>query len=216
MKSTSLKITVLAFLAMGVLSCKNETKEEKSLDAAAEASDLATSYKVDTSESIIKWEGSKPTATHHGTVKISSGTLLAHQNKIEAGDFTIDMKTITDEDLEGDDKARLENHLKGTTEGKEGDFFNIKEYPNGKFELTGVENNMIKGNLTLKDQTHSVVFPGRINITEDKLILESEQFELDRTKWGINFGSKSVFPNLGDQFVNDTMKLSIFIVAKKA
>lgn len=217
MKSTSLKITVLAFLAMGVFSCKNnETKEEKTLEAAAEASDLATSYKVDTDESIVKWEGSKPTATHHGTVKLSSGTLLAHQNEIEAGDFTIDMKTITDEDLKGDDKAMLEGHLKGTTEGKEGDFFNVKEYPNGKFELTGFENNMVKGNLTLKGQTHSVEFPARINVTEDKMTLESEQFELNRTKWGINFGSKSIFPNLGDNFVNDTMKLSIYIVAKKA
>lgn len=216
MKSTTLKITVLAFLAVGTFSCKNETKEEKALDKAAEASEMATSYKVDTDESIIRWEGSKPTATHYGTVEISSGTLLAHQNKIEAGNFTIDMNTIKDEDLEGDDRASLEAHLKGTTEGKEGDFFNVKDYPNGKFEMTGYENNMVKGNLTLKDQTHEVSFPAKVNIDEEKLMLESDSFELDRTKWGINFGSKTVFPNIGDKFISDNMKITIKIVAKKA
>ena len=217
MKSTTLKITVLAFLALGVISCKNnETKAEVLLDEAAEASDMATSYKIDTNKSVIRWEGSKPTATHHGTVKLSSGTLLGHDGKIEAGDFTIDMTTISDEDLEGDNKEMLEAHLKGTAEGKEGDFFNTKEYPNGKFELTGVENNMVKGNLTIKDQTHAVEFPARVNVSDDKLTLESEAFELNRTKWGVNFLSKSIFPNLGEKFISDTMKLTIYIVAKKA
>jgi polyisoprenoid-binding protein YceI len=217
MKSTSLKITLLAFLAMGVFSCKNnEPKAEQVLDEAAEASETATSYKLDTDASVIKWEGSKPTATHHGTVKLSSGTLLGHQGNIEAGNFTIDMTTIADEDLEGDDRAQLEAHLKGTAEGQEGDFFNVKQYPTAKFEMTGIENNMVKGNLTIKDQTHPVQFPAKVSVTEDKLTVESEMFELDRTKWGINFGSKSVFPNLGDKFISDTMKIAIFLVANKA
>lgn len=217
MKSTFLKITVLAFLAVGTFSCKNnETKAEEALEAAAEASEEATSYVVDTEKSIVKWEGSKPTATHHGTVKLNSGTLLAHGGTIEAGNFTIDMTTIADEDLEGEERAMLEAHLKGTTEGKEGDFFDTNNFPHGKFELTGIEGNIVKGNLTIKDITNSVEFPAKINIQDDEMSLESEQFELDRTKWGVNFGSKSVFPNLGDKFVSDAMKISILIVAKKA
>ena len=176
MKSTTLKITVMAFLAVSAFSCKNnETKAEEALEDAAEASDVATAYKVDTSESTIKWEASKPTATHYGAVELSSGTLLANGGEIEAGDFTMDMNTIT-----------------------------------------GIVDNMVKGNLTIKDQTIAVEFPAKINVTDDKLTLESEQFELDRTKWGINFGSKSVFPNLGDKFVNDIMKITIFLTANKA
>ncbi len=217
MKSTTLKITVMAFLAVSAFSCKNnETKAEEALEDAAEASDVATAYKVDTSESTIKWEASKPTATHYGAVELSSGTLLANGGEIEAGDFTMDMNTITVGDLEGDDRAALEAHLKGTAEGKEGDFFNAKEFPIAKFEMTGIVDNMVKGNLTIKDQTIAVEFPAKINVTDDKLTLESEQFELDRTKWGINFGSKSVFPNLGDKFVNDIMKITIFLTANKA
>ncbi|HLV91793.1 MAG TPA: YceI family protein [Aequorivita sp.] len=217
MKSTTLKITLLAFLAVGAFSCKNnETKTEEPLEVAAEASDLATSYVVDTEKSIIKWEGSKPTTTHFGTVNVFSGTLLAAGDKIEAGNFTIDMKSIVVQDIDGDERAMLEAHLKGTTEGKEGDFFDTNTYPHAKFEMTGIENDIVKGNLTIKDKTHAIEFPAKIIIEGDAMTLETEQIELDRTKWGVNFGSKSIFPNLGDKFVSDTMKVTISLVAVKA
>lgn len=217
MKSITVKITVLAFLAFGVFSCKNnESKTTEVIEEAAEASESATSYQVDTDASIIRWEGKKPTATHFGTVELSSGTLLANDQEVEAGNFTMDMTTITDEDLEGDEKAYLEAHLKGLTEGKEGDFFDTTKYPTATFELTGVEGNIVKGNLTIKEQTNPVEFPAEITVTDEELIIESDQFDLDRTNWGINFMSRSIFTDLGDKFVNDTMKIAVHIVAKKA
>lgn len=217
MKLFTVRITVLAFLAFGVFACKNnETQIEETLEAVAEASDAAASYQVDTEESVIKWEGKKPTATHFGTVSLSSGTLLAFNETVEAGNFTIDMNTITDEDLEGDEKEYLEAHLKGLLEGKEGDFFDVTKFPNALFELTGIEGNIVKGNLTIKDKTNAVEFPAEITVTEDKVIISSEEFGLDRTKWGINFMSRSIFTDLGDKFVNDTMKLTVHIVAKRA
>ncbi|HLW32671.1 MAG TPA: YceI family protein, partial [Aequorivita sp.] len=128
----------------------------------------------------------------------------------------IDMQSIVVEDLQGEDKARLEAHLIGKVEGKEGDFFNATEFPNAKFEMTGIENNIVRGNLTIKDLTHAIEFPATVTIEGDTLVLKSEQFEIDRTKWGVNFGSKSIFPNLGDKFVSDTMKLTVSLQAKKA
>lgn len=217
MKSTILKTTVLAFLMVGAISCKNNEKETVTeIEAAAEASETASEYIVDTASSEIKWEGSKPTATHHGTVKLSSGTLLVHEGEIEAGNFVVDMNTITDEDLEGEYKANLEAHLKGTAEGKEGDFFNVNKYPTATFELVGIEGNMVTGNLTIKDKTNKIEFPAGIRIDGETLTLTSEAFELDRTKWDVNFGSKSVFPSIGDKFISDTMKITIFLKAKKA
>lgn len=217
MKSTILKSTMLAFLLVGTISCKNnETEAEKKIEEAAEASDMAHEYKVDNSASKITWEGSKPAATHHGTIELSSGVFLVHENVVEAGSFVIDMNSITDEDLEGEYKSNLEAHLKGTAEGKEGDFFNVKEYPNATFELTSIVNNMVKGNLTIKDKTNAIELPATIVVDGDELKLNSEQIEIDRTKWGINFGSKSVFPNIGDKFISDIMKIKVSLVAKKA
>ena len=140
------------------------------------------------------WEGAKPMGKHHGTIKLSSGTIHVNSGNVEAGNFVIDMNSINDEDLEGDKKANLEAHLKGTVEGKEGDFFNVKEYPTAKFEMTGIENNVVKGNLTIKDKTNAIEFPATVTMEGDKMMLKSETFEIDRTKWDVNFGSKSVFP----------------------
>ena len=217
MKSTFLKITLMAFITVGAFSCKNNEKEaETSMEEAAEATEMATEYTVDTDASTIMWEGSKPTGDHNGTIKLSSGTVHLNNGNVEAGEFVIDMNTINDEDLEGDDKASLEAHLKGTVEGKEGDFFNVKEYPTAKFEMTGIENNVVKGNLTIKDKTNAIEFPATITMEGDKMMLKSETFEIDRTKWDVNYGSKSIFPNLGDKFINDAMKITVSLVANKA
>lgn len=215
MKSTRLKITMLAFVAVGTFSCKNAEKEVEVTAEASEATEMAVEYKVDTSASQIMWEGAKPTGKHHGTIMLSSGILHMNEGEIEAGNFVIDMNTINDEDLTGDDKASLEAHLKGTVEGKEGDFFNVSEYPNAKFEMTGIDNNVVKGNLTIKDKTNAVEFPATITMEGEKMMLKSETFEIDRTKWGVNYGSKSIFPNLGDKFVNDAIKITVSLVATK-
>lgn len=217
MKSTFLKITLLTFIAVGAFSCKNAEKEnETALEEVSEATAMASEYTVDAAASQIMWEGAKPTGTHHGTIKIASGTVHLNEGKVEAGNFVIDMNSINDEDLEGEQKANLEAHLKGTVEGKEGDFFNVKEFPTATFEMIGIENNMVKGNLTIKNKTNAIEFPATVTMEGDKMMLKSEAFEIDRTKWDVNYGSKSIFPNLGDKFINDAMKITVSLVATKA
>ena len=46
--------------------------------------------------------------------------------------------------------------------------------------------------------------------------LKSETFSIDRTLWDVNFGSKSVFDNLGDKFISDEIELTISVVASTA
>jgi len=37
---------------------------------------------------------------------------------------------------------------------------------------------------------------------------------IDRTKWDVNYGSKSLFDNLGDKFISDNIELQIELQAK--
>ncbi|TVZ25629.1 polyisoprenoid-binding protein YceI [Gillisia sp. Hel_I_86] len=222
MKKTILNIFTIAAIGLATVGCKNENKEVETTDAreVADATMEAVAFKVDTTASIIKWKGQKPTGTHIGTIKLTEGTFKANDSIIESGTFVIDMNSIKDTDLEGDDKLDLENHLKGTVEGKEGDFFNVTKYPTGTFEVTGVSEKdgktMLQGNLTLKDVTKNVEFPVTIKMNGDTLELTSEKFNIDRTKWNVNYGSKSVFDGLGDKFINDEVELEIEVKAKKA
>jgi len=220
MKKLLLNVAMIVFVATAFTSCKDEKKdattgEEK--DAVA-ATDSAVDYEVDTEMSVINWMGEKPTGTHTGTIKLSNGTLAVNNEMIEAGKFNIDMNSIENQDLEGEAKANLESHLKGTVEGKEGDFFNVNKYPDATFELTGVttENGktMVNGNLTMKEKTNNISFPAAVTFAGDNMTLKSEKFMIDRTKWDVNYGSKSLFDNLGDKFISDNIELQIELQAK--
>jgi polyisoprenoid-binding protein YceI len=221
MKKLLLNTALVAFVMAGLVSCKDKEKEAMTSDAkeVAETSETAMMYTVDADASQIMWKGSKPLGTHHGTISLKEGQVAVKDNMVESGNFTIDMNTITDLDLEGGMKTNLENHLKGTVEGKETDFFNVTKYPVSTFEMTGMSEKdgktMVSGNLTIKDKTNNIEFPATVTVDGDMVSIKSEPFVLDRTKWGVNFKSKSIFDDLGDKFISDDMEITIDVKAQK-
>ena len=222
MKTKFLTLFTMAAMVTALVSCKDEKKNETEAaeaEAAVEATAEATKYMVDKEASEIKWLGEKPTGTHDGIVGLESGVVRVEGDQV-SGSFLIDMTSITVQDLEGDQKASLEDHLKGTVEGKEGDFFNVQKYPTAAFEITGITEGedgkkMMAGNLTLKETKKNIEFPVTYEVSGNTMTLKSEPFTIDRTDWDVNYGSKSVFDNLGDKFINDDIELEISIVANQ-
>ncbi|MCX2839366.1 YceI family protein [Salinimicrobium sp. MT39] len=224
MKKRFLNFVLVAGVAMGTVACKNNNEnkvEPGEAQEAAVATEEAMTYEIDTTASTIEWRGTKPTGEHVGTINIEDGTLMATTEEITSGRVVIDMNsiTVTDEGMEEKDKRSLEDHLKGTVEGKETDFFNVNKYPTATFEITGVteENGqkVLQGNLTLKEETKNIQFPVNTEINGETITLKSETFIIDRTNWGVNYGSKSVFDNLGDKFISDEMELTVNVTARK-
>lgn len=221
MKKGILSLLVLATLS--VVSCKKDKANEAEIKETVEApvtSNEAVKFNVDAKASTINWVATKPTGKHTGTIALKNGELYAKDGVIETGKFFIDMTSITVTDLKGDDKASLEGHLKGL--GKESDvdhFFNTKKYPEGVFEITKVTDEagkkMIEGNLTLKDITKSVKFPATVTVDDKGISIDSDSFTINRTLWNVNYGSKSVFDNLGDKFINDDIELKVSVKATK-
>ncbi|WP_432413020.1 YceI family protein [Rasiella sp. SM2506] len=220
MKKTITLVAVAFFTAVTFTSC-NETKEKTSEnETVAQADATAVTYTANTAKSKIMWSGNKPTGTHTGTISLANGEIMVTDKNMEAGKFSIDMKSITVTDLEtGDGKENLEAHLMGTVEGKEGDFFNVNEFPVAMFEITSIEGDQYKptvnGNLTIKDKTNPVSFTATVSYPGDTMFLKSDTFTIDRTQWGVNYGSKSIFDNLGDKFISDDMELQIELHASK-
>ena len=223
MKNTLIYILVIA--ALPFTSCKKATGEKADVSDAAEVSAVTgETYPVDLSNSVVNWEGAKPTGTHTGTIKLSQGEVVTDGSQVIGGSFTLDMNSITDTDLEGDMKARLENHLKGFAEGKEDHFFDVAKYPTGSFEISKVTllegddqaSHLVYGNLTLKGTTKEVGFKANIDVDGGSVSVSTPPFTIDRTLWGVNYGSKSVFDDLGDNFVNDEVGLTINLSAGKA
>ncbi|MFD2541109.1 YceI family protein [Lacinutrix gracilariae] len=222
MKKQVLNIFTVIALCTAVVGCKKAKEANTSEAEAAAVSESTTQkYVANVTESTIEWKGFKPTGTHNGTVAIESGVFHVDNGTLQSGTFLIDMTSINAIDVEGDQKKNLEAHLKGTVEGKEGDFFDVTKFPSGAFEITGTQaaeagKTMLSGNLALKGNKHNVTFPVTITTEGDFITITSDAFSIDRTKWGINYGSKTIFDNLGDKFINDEMELKITVKAKKA
>lgn len=219
-----LSIALSLVFTLSIVGCKDKAKEANTSDAEAAAISKSTSekYTVNVAESTIEWKGFKPTGTHNGTISLDNGVFKTDDGKLQSGTFLIDMTSITVTDLEaGDGKEDLEAHLKGTVEEKEDHFFDVTKFPTAAFEITGTESlaagkTKLSGNLSIKGQKHNISFPVTITNNGDQITIESEPFTIDRTKWNVNYGSKSIFDNLGDRFINDDIELKINIKAKKA
>lgn len=218
MKKILLFPALVSFLFFAACQNKNSGEAIKTGAAqnAATASDAAKTYSVNTSESVIHWEGYKPGKySHNGVVHLENGSIAVENGKIQSGNFTIDMTSLENHDLtDPEDKAKLEGHLKS------GDFFEVEKYPEGSFEITGIEpatgnpgaTHLIKGNLTLKGITKSIEVPATVNIEGDKLTAETPEFVIDRTEWKVNFNS-GIMGTVGDALIADDVKMRIELEA---
>lgn len=166
---------------------------------------------VDTNTSVITWKGYKVLGSHTGTIKINTGDLQMQDGQLVGGSFTIDMKTISCTDLEGEYKGKLEGHLKSA------DFFGVEEYPTASFNITNVVSRgtpgayKITGDLKIKETTKSVRF--NVNIgEEDGQQIATGDVQIDRSDFDIRYGSGSFFDNLGDKTIYDEFDLSVRLV----
>lgn len=178
---------------------------------------------VNVAESKIIWTGKKPGGEHTGTVKLTSGELSLDKGEVKGGSFVIDLNSVANTDLQDDGmKDKLIGHLKSP------DFFDVAKYPTATFVITRVgllkaaqnatgdvkATHLVEGNLTMKGITHKIQLNATISVLNGKLSASSLPFTIDRTKWGVNYQSKSVFSELKDQFIHDEITLKIELLTK--
>lgn len=173
----------------------------------------ATIYKVDASSSTFKWTGKKVTGSHWGYVKFSDGILTVDKNVVKGGTFNVDMTSIDVQDTKGEWGAKLAVHLKSD------DFFSVEKNPKSTLVLKSITpkggNNFdVKADLTIKGVTSEVNFPANIAVNA-KEVKASASFKIDRTKYGLKYGSGSFFDNLGDKAIDNDFIVDVNIVAAK-
>jgi len=171
-------------------------------------------YTVDVAKSTINWEGKKKfSGSHTGTVALTSGNLQFNGKKLVEGGFIADMTTV--KTMDGDKPSpNLDKHLKND------DFFGVDKFPAANFVIKKVEGNgadvKITGDLTIKGKTNSISFPAKITWNADKTVTAvAEKVAVDRTKYGIEYKSKSIFSSIGDNFIYDEFTFAVKLVAKK-
>ncbi|MDV7187769.1 YceI family protein [Lutibacter sp. TH_r2] len=209
------KLVVLALLvSVAFIACKTEKKETKPEVAEAKTEVAVIEdgvYTAKVEASTLNWKGYKPTGSHDGTVAIKEGNLTVKEGKLIAGTFTFDMSAITVLDIPADDEmnAKLVKHLKNE------DFFDVENNPTSTFEITSVEGETVKGNLTVKGISKPIEFKAVVNEVEGGIELVGETFKIDRTEYNIEYKSKKFFDNLKDKFINDEFEISFKVEASK-
>jgi polyisoprenoid-binding protein YceI len=215
---------ILAFSLMFFVSCKEKPADVQAKDAvAAKGTTTGTKYTTNRTMSEIFWEGKSPGGAHVGSIKVAEGELYFDQG-FTGGKFTIDMTTINVMDLNGEEKQSLESHLKGT--GKDGvaDFFNVTKYPTATFEIVEISgasaehnsNSTVTGNLTMLGVSKLISFAANISVSPAEITITTNPFSINRTDWGIKYGSKSFFQDLKDKFIEDNINLRISLRAVSA
>ncbi|MCS6985718.1 MAG: YceI family protein [Leptospiraceae bacterium] len=162
---------------------------------------------LDVEKSVIKWIGTKITGRHNGTVKLKSGSVYINRGFVTAGRFVVDMTTITNLDLEGEFKAKLEKHLKSP------DFFDVEKYPEAVFEIAAVvpgkDSDRVQGNLTMRGVTHGIEFDAHLEREAGTIKRAHAVFNIDRQKWGVAYKGKP------DDLISDIVNLELDLYTKK-
>ena len=173
----------------------------------------ATTYVADASKTTIVWLGKKVTGSHDGNIKLSSGSITSDGKAITAGNFEIDMSSITCKDItDAEYNAKLVGHLKND------DFFSTDKFPKAMFVLKSAKakgNDLydLTGDLTIKGVTKPVTFPATIK-TVGKTLTATAKIVVDRTIYDIKYGSGSFFDNLGDKAIDNDFTLDVNLVAQ--
>ena len=178
-------------------------------------------YNITSENSIVNWSARRPLIQDYinsGTINIKEGIITVADNTA-TGNFIIDMNTIRvglTSKKPGRESA-LEKHLKTA------DFFDVEKFPTASFTIKNVIaepdsaktfDYTITGDLAIKNATNEISFPAKIYAENGKFRAEGS-VEIDRTKWGLTYGSGSFFKNLADNTISDIISFSFSITAKK-
>jgi polyisoprenoid-binding protein YceI len=164
-------------------------------------SDGATAWSIDSSHSAVNFTISHFFTPVDGTFNEYEATVHFDPENLEGSliDVTIPVESINTRN------ERRDNHLRSE------DFFNSSEWPNIRFvsnsiEHTGDNNYVARGELTIRDVTHSIDLPFELLGVMDHPMRENTKVagivaetELMRTDYGVGVGDWAATAVVGDR-----------------
>ena len=180
----------------------------------------APAYKLQPQLSTLGWEGKAVTHGHNGTMQFSDGELLVQGNAIVGGSVTVNMKPMVATAIkDAENQGKFVGHMSSD------DFFGAEKFPTSTFKIVSVtpikgaakdaNNATIAGDMTIKGVTQRISFPAKVGV-KDGVAAATGKVTIDRTKFGLKYGSKTFFDSIGDKAIYDAFDLTFNVIAKKA
>lgn len=208
MKTTAVALTA-AVVTFTFVSCENpadSSTEAKVSEAKEVQQGEASGQKWSFVEgSSITFVGSKVTGSHDGGFKKFDGHFFVEGESLAASghEVVIDM-TSTWSDAE-----KLTGHLLAP------DFFDVEQYPNSTFTVTGLkaqtgakgETHVLTGNLNFHGVTKSIDIPVKVTQGEDEIKLNADFF-INRFDFNVKYPGKT------DDLIREEVVIRFDLVAK--
>jgi len=172
-------------------SCSNSGNNAETGDAENvenQNSENTVLYETVKDGSILNWRASHlgGVQPRWGTVQLKSASISVNESIVTNATIEMDIASLSVDNFEDkESKTKLTGHLLSA------DFFKLETFPTAKFELTKMEKNngdynaKVTGNLTILDKTKSITFLANISVSESEVSVKSEDFNVDRTQWGL-------------------------------
>lgn len=217
MKKIIIGIIIVILIGAGYLILNNPTPNNPELNQVPTDAILESGEYTITPETTVNWQANRPLMENYqdtGTIAISQGNVSVTDQGV-TGTIQLDMSSIAALTTgTGGGQEGLTRHLKSA------DFFEVETYPTAIFvisEVTETENQgtyTAQGNLTLKETTLPLSFPVTL-YTEGDVLHINGIANVDRTLWGVQYGSGKFFDSIGEKMINDIFTVVIDITAQK-
>jgi polyisoprenoid-binding protein YceI len=177
-------------------------------------------FKVNVTDSIVRWTGRNLFNHHSGTLKAASGRLQFIQNRLVAGRLALDMNSIACEDItDSATNQMLIRHL------RDADFFMVDQFPSADLVVRkataikpgteGTPNWHVEADVTLRGVTRPLPFPAVLAAASSQRVTLQALLELDRTEFGSLYGSGRYYRFLGKHVVNDHIHVHVTLHADR-
>jgi polyisoprenoid-binding protein YceI len=159
---------------------------------------------VDRSE--IGWVGKSIDDAHRGKIQLDSARVEVQDGSVRSIMVVADMRSISVEDITDPEGNReFVDHIANA------DFFEVDKYPTARFVSTSVERAAdgtyaVTGDLTIKAVTRPVSFTATPSADGGSL---QATLEIDRTAYGIVYGSKGQVGSEKDWFIHDAFTITV-------
>jgi polyisoprenoid-binding protein YceI len=209
MKNTILALTGATTLVL--VSCENPADKSTAAqvsEAKEVAAGEATGQKwIFTDNSKISFVGSKVTGSHEGGFEKFSGHFFVDGESLSASGH----KVVIDMNSTWSDAEKLTGHLKAP------DFFDVAQFPESTFVVTGIEEktgakgetHLLTGNFTFHGVTKSIDIPVTVSKSEETINVKADFF-INRFDFNVKYPGKT------DDLIREEVVIRFDLHAKPA
>lgn len=199
-----LRLCFIGFFAAIMAGCQNDPKSADNqspkqlkvdtLEMPVRTREGAGTY--DITEGTITWIGKNGQQLYAANVPFK-GELLANQDYLLSGTLELDMTglALIGDQPSGEEKAKLEQAIKSAS------YLNTAKYPTARLEFSEVLpskmeafNAVLEALLTMKGKTLPVNVPLKVTVGPETCTLESVNFGVNATDWGMALPGKKGMP----------------------